>query len=235
MQHIFRFGKRATTEKQAEGQKVLPPNTKDTPEGSTRKRPVWLDNALGIGLLTLAAMTVIGLLPPGAPQGHLLAMWIRLWRVLLGWGAWTVPFVLGLLGLRFLQAAAGPPPPWRWGRWLAGEVAYFSLLALLGVLRAADLSRALAGYDGGLVGWSLAALLLKILPDWLAVMGLLAIALGAGSVAVGLWAWLGQRLQPVLPASTAPTGKPAPVETQRHPTPAPSEPAGTAGPRKEEK
>ena len=208
-----------------------PPTAPDGPRRPSL--PGWAANALGIGLLALAALTVVGLLPPGTPpQGVLLARWVRLWRMLLGWGAWAVPFVLGWLGLRLLQVAAGPPPPWRWGRWLAGETAYFALLALLGVLHAADLSRALAGYDGGLVGWSLAALLLKILPDWLAVMGLLAIALGAGSVAVGLWAWLGQRLQPVLPASTAPTGKPAPVETQRHPTPAPSAPAGAAGPRK---
>ncbi len=220
MQHIFRFGKRATTEKQAEGQKVLPPNTKDTPEGSTRKRPVWLDNALGIGLLTLAAMTVIGLLPPGAPQGHLLAMWIRLWRVLLGWGAWTVPFVLGLLGLRFLQAAAGPPPPWRWGRWLAGEVAYFSLLALLGVLRAADLSRALAGYDGGIVGWALAALLLRYLPDWLVAALLIATVVGMGSGAVGLWAWMARQIRRALPlpSDSTPSPTPPPVPTQEQET-----------------
>ncbi len=119
--------------------------------------PSWVADGLGVLLLALALLTLWGLLPPGTSQGVWLAAWIRFWRTALGWGAWAVPFLLAHGGLSLLMYAAGRPIRWRWGRWLLLELAYFAFLALLSLRNQADIGRALAGYDGGLVGWALAS------------------------------------------------------------------------------
>ncbi len=152
--------------------------------------PVWLGNALGVALMTAALITVIGLAPPATHEGALLTLWVRFWRRVLGWGAWMIPILLSLMGLTVLQISAGVRMQWRWTRWLAWEVAYFATLALLSLAHQADFHRALNGYDGGVVGWALASALLRVLPDWAAIMLSLGLVIFGVSTGVGLLGWV---------------------------------------------
>lgn len=125
--------------------------------------------ALGVGLLALALVTLLGLL--GFTSGAWLEPWIELWRHWLGWGSLLVALALAFSGWRLLlrQRAEGGVP---WAQVVALEVAAFAGLGLLSLIGGLSLERAEMGLDGGLVGWGLAAslnlLLDPILPAWLA-------------------------------------------------------------------
>ncbi len=109
-----------------------------------------------------------------------------------------VPILLGFMGVSVLQKAAGQPLHWRWTRWLAWETAFFATLALLSLAHQTNFQRALNGYDGGVVGWALASLFLRVLPDWAAIVLFLALAIGGVSVGTGLMGWVLDALRSVL-------------------------------------
>lgn len=155
------------------------PVVEDPPPGN-----IWLDDlagfwlrfekfgwdVLGVGLLAGAVLTVLGMLH--LTQGVWLTSWVILLTRGLGWGRYSIPLILVLLGLLALRHHFERAPRIHLGRVLALEGALFTLLALLGVLGGPALDRARAGMDGGLVGWGLATLVKRLIPDPFGVIAL---------------------------------------------------------------
>lgn len=117
-----------------------------------------------LGALLIGALALVILLGlTGLTQGKLVdfaAMFLRRW---LGWGAFSIPVVLGLGAFLLVRKSMGHAVPNVWGDVVAVEVALFGLLGLLSVLDGMLLPRAEAGAGGGLVGWGLATLLTDLL------------------------------------------------------------------------
>lgn len=138
---------------------------------------------LGTFLILISLLSLLGFL--GFSKGKLLNPWVWILKHNLGWG--SIPFVLSLAGLGALcfLHRAGKLTRFTFGRVIALEGAFFSLLALLSLLNGGSFSRAESGLDGGLLGWGLANFLWPILPLFLAafvytVLFLLFLILGLG-------------------------------------------------------
>lgn len=156
-------------------------------------------DAVGVGLIAFALITLVGLLNRGnqqpAGQGFLLSYWVDVVAQLFGWGWPLAVLAIGLLGLLCLRKRFSHWPRIPLARVLALELLAFCILAFLSVLSGWSLERAEAGQDGGFIGWGLATLLDRILPvPWGAVflIFLMAFLAGYGS---GLFSWLLRRLE----------------------------------------
>jgi S-DNA-T family DNA segregation ATPase FtsK/SpoIIIE len=126
--------------------------------------------SLAFGLMTFLALYNL-------TGGVFLGWWARFLRQWLGWGSLAIVLVAGIAGLLCFRRRADAQLEIRWGRILALELALFAGLALLTVRGGGSVHRAVAGLDGGLVGWGLAELLgLFIKPSWL-LQGLLVLIL----------------------------------------------------------
>ena len=137
----------------------------------------FLGDAAGIALLALALMTLLALFLPQM-GGGLLALWVTLLKLWVGWGSlWVVAALCGLGVWVLRRNEETPLPRGVWGRvfWLEG--AAFAWMAFLAALGDVSLLRADAGKDGGRVGWGLAELLRRLLTplslDNRALMGVL--------------------------------------------------------------
>ena len=130
----------------------------------------------GVLLFAFALMTLLALL--GLTGGSLLTPWaLTLWRWM-GYGSLFVVVGSGLSGLMLLRKRAQRDENVRWGRVIALEIATFFALMLFAIIGGTSIERAEAGLDGGYIGWSLAQLLSKSLPNdtWrnvLVVIGLM--------------------------------------------------------------
>jgi S-DNA-T family DNA segregation ATPase FtsK/SpoIIIE len=146
----------------------------------------------GILLLAFSLMTLLAL--TGLTRGLLLTAWSAVLQRWFGWGSFLVVLATAAGGVILLRKNSQPVAV-RWGRVVALEVAAFFALALVSIAGAAigismggtesALERAASGWDGGLIGWSLAELLNILLgPVWrdlLVVLGLiLFVMLGFG-------------------------------------------------------
>jgi S-DNA-T family DNA segregation ATPase FtsK/SpoIIIE len=116
---------------------------------------------LGIALLTLAVLSLTGLIWPNL-SGGILSAWAGFIGRLFGWGSfWLVlSFLFAGTWLLIFKRRGGKVA---WGRVFALEAAAFSSMALLAVFGGKSLERAEAGLDGGIVGWGLAVLVGRIL------------------------------------------------------------------------
>ncbi len=149
---------------------------------------------LGIVFLTMAVLSMIGLVSPNL-TGGLLSAWSGFIGRLFGWGSLWLVLSFAFAGTWLLtQKRKGRPI--LWGRVFALEAAAFSSMALLAIFGGKSLERAEAGLDGGIVGWGLAVLIGRLFEPlgflgtiWLVLLGVLVFVWGiiAGS---GLWRWV---------------------------------------------
>lgn len=182
--------------------RTAPPAGEDLPASN-----IWLDDlagfwlrfekfgwdVLGVGLLAGALLTVLGMLR--LTQGAWLSSWVTVLTRGLGWGRYSIPLVLALLGLLALRRHFDHAPTIRLGRVLALEGALFALLALLAVLGGLALDRAQAGMDGGLVGWGLATLVERLIPYPFSI-ALLAVLLAYFLLSgLGVFGWLAKWIE----------------------------------------
>ena len=142
----------------------------------------FLWDILGIVLLTLALMTLLGIL--GLSKGNLLQKWVNLLYLWVGWGDVLIVLLAaagGVLAFRF----SIQPITIRWERVIALELAAFLSLALLSAINGNKLMA--GGMWGGQVGWGLSMLLARFLGPILG--GLVIFILWAFMVltAFGLW------------------------------------------------
>lgn len=118
----------------------------------------------GVLLFVLAMLSLLALFFPSMTDG----VWLTWWRTVLqrwfGWGSIIVPLSLGYGGAALIIRRVREDPLLPWWRVLVLEMGGFSLLVLLSLVMGHDLVRAEQGMDGGIIGWSLAELLLLALP-----------------------------------------------------------------------
>ncbi len=164
------------------------------------------NDILGIGLLTLAVLSLVGLVWPNM-TGGILSAWSGFVGRLFGWGSIWLVVALAFAGTWLLtQKRKGERVAW--GRIFALEAAAFSSMALLAIFGGKSLERAEAGLDGGIVGWGLAVLAGRIFEPlgflgtiWLVLFVSLIFIWGilAGS---GMWRWVVNKVrQPATPGA----------------------------------
>lgn len=135
---------------------------------------VWLRfgrfgwDALGVGLIAFALLTLVGLVnlytSLGWDQGVLLYLWSTMVSTAFGWGWPIVVAAFLLLGLLCFRRRFASWPVIPLGRVLALEGLAFGVLILLSISGGMLLRDAENGNYGGVIGWGLATLLTKVLP-----------------------------------------------------------------------
>src|SRR5512136_828148 len=135
---------------------------------------------LGLGLLALAAITLLSLL--SVTSGTVSDGAAALLRQLLGWGAIPLTLSVGVLGaLLLVGQLRDESGPLRWDVVIGVELLFVAGLALLHLMVGGDnpLKTAMSGEGGGLVGWGVSTLLSDLLGR-LGAGGILALLLMAG-------------------------------------------------------
>lgn len=115
---------------------------------------------IGTFVILIALLTLLGLL--GLSRGTIINSWILLLKRGFGWGSYLLVAVLIFLGYAVFRYRAGKGFPLSFGRVLALEGAFFTILPLLSLLNGTSLDRAIQGLDGGTLGWGLAQLLVPL-------------------------------------------------------------------------
>lgn len=105
----------------------------------SKKQPLrftyWRE-VTGIGLLALAAVTILSILP--TDHGALTAQWMSFLRVSVGWGLYLVPFILGAIGIALILEAFGADLEIQFGKLSALGILFLLFLALLSLLSTAN-------------------------------------------------------------------------------------------------
>ncbi|MBI5934572.1 MAG: DNA translocase FtsK [Chloroflexi bacterium] len=149
----------------------------------------FLRDAFGVGVLALAAMTLLALW--GISDGILLTPWKTFLEHWMGFGAHL--FVLGMIfgGLYLLRR---DDRPIQFGWVIAFEIASLLTLGLFAAIGGFDLVRAELGLDGGKIGWGVGTFFTIIAgPVWgIVLLAFLWLFFTLG--AFNVWAWVEKRL-----------------------------------------
>lgn len=120
-------------------------------------------DALAVFSVILGLLTLFGKI--GWTQGSLISLWLKFLDQLFGWGIYGIIFSLFFIAYWIFRRRVKGEEKIRLGKIIVIEIAFFFLLALLSVIGNADLVRAESGKDGGIIGWGLANLFLRFIPD----------------------------------------------------------------------
>jgi len=120
-------------------------------------------DALAVFAVILSLLTLFGKI--GWTQGNLISLWLKFLDQLFGWGTYGIIFSLFFIAYWIFRKRVKGEEKIRLGKIIVIEIAFFFLLALLSVIGNADLVRAESGKDGGIIGWGLASLFLRFIPD----------------------------------------------------------------------
>lgn len=120
----------------------------------------YLDDLVAVLLFAVALVLMLGLI--GLTQGSLITPSILMIERWLGYGALVIPVTLALIGWVFLRRSRSLGFQIPWTQIIALEVVLFVALAFLSIIDAPELPRAEAGFGGGIIGWSLASLLVEV-------------------------------------------------------------------------
>jgi len=136
----------------------------------------------GLLLIAVALITLLGLF--SVSRGVAIDLWVRVLRLLFGWGAYPAALGFGLAGGTLFLKSLRRQPEVHWPVVIGWEVAFVALLALLHLFSFPEDPQVLAdaGSGGGWVGWALSHLLITSLGTLVAALLLLAI----GGVGLGL-------------------------------------------------
>ncbi|MEX0788166.1 MAG: DNA translocase FtsK [Anaerolineales bacterium] len=170
---------------------------------------------VAILLAATSAITLLGL--AGWTGGRWVETWVQFLRSWLGLAAWLAPLLLLAGALAVPLQSRRWIPALGWGRVLAIEIAFLSLLPVLSVVDGMSLARAEAGSGGGLIGWGFGTLLGDVLGTWGTVLVLVPVML-----ATGWWGFRGLRVRRIaMPAQETST-----ILSQGEPRSAPLSRAG---------
>ncbi len=112
---------------------------------------------IGLILISLAILSLFGLFKWST--GYLIDQWTEGFTRIFGWGSLLVILMVALIGVAALRHSAGKRFPLSFGKVLAIEGAFFSLLAVFAEFGGLSLDRAEAGQDGGIIGWGLGSII----------------------------------------------------------------------------
>ncbi|MEA3345031.1 MAG: DNA translocase FtsK [Chloroflexota bacterium] len=114
-------------------------------------------------LIAVALVTLLGLL--SISRGVVIDLWVRVLRLLFGWGAYPAALGFGLAGGVLFLKSLHRETEIHWPGIIGWEVAFIALLALLHLFPSPADPRSLAneGGGGGWVGWALSHLLITSL------------------------------------------------------------------------
>jgi S-DNA-T family DNA segregation ATPase FtsK/SpoIIIE len=193
---------------------------------------------VGLVLIAIGVITILSMLRTSSGAGD--STWLRLLGRIFGWGAFIIPLLMIVIGLRMLLRYLGEKLP-KVGseRWVGLGLAFLLFLVMLNLAVGAldwegGLSAAEAGKGGGLVGSALTAGLFQGLGTAGAVIGILAWLLITLILTTGLsipalllqvsraGAWLSDQFGN--PFRSTRQASPQPPRTGR-PSPAPTTPA----------
>lgn len=186
-----------TTQKKG---KLTPIDTREDSGSMPFSRYRW--DVLGALLITLSLVTLIGLLSPA--ETTILTRWVDFLRRIFGVGSFFLLIGFFMLGVDALRTTVQPDRKIHLGSILQLELMLVLVLPLLSILNGHDLSDALNGYYGGIVGWGLGELLLYLFPALIVSILLIAVILflflsGSGLLKLGFrWLdrWSKQTLEP---------------------------------------
>jgi len=166
-------------------------------------------DALGVVLLAVSLLTLLAFF--NLTQGTILSPWVKFLKQWFGWGSFLVILSTGITGLIALRRrqSQGENFHFSLGKIVALEAAAFIILALLAVMGGDSLERAVAGLDGGRLGWGLAQfpLMLGLSPTIrtiLLVILFLILLTGGLGVTDLLRVWVDRRLQESSPDGAQP-------------------------------
>lgn len=169
---------------------------------------------LAVFLFALALISFLGLV--GVTEGSLITPWITLLKKGFGWGVWLVILFLALMGFVALKHRHVRIPGISIGKVIALEGLAFALLALLAVFSGMSLEAADQGRYGGVIGWGLAMVILKVLPGVLGTIFLLLIAVGFAAYGFGFSKKITEKLGQQIPQSnTLSPDIPEPIKNAR--------------------
>jgi len=120
-------------------------------------------DALGVFAIILGLLTLFGKI--GWTRGILISFWLNFLDQLFGWGTYGIIFSLFFIAYWIFRRRVVGEEKIRLSNIIVIEIAFFLLITLISVFGDADLVRAESGEDGGLIGWGLANLLLRFIPD----------------------------------------------------------------------
>jgi S-DNA-T family DNA segregation ATPase FtsK/SpoIIIE len=117
----------------------------------------YLDDIAAVLLIAASVVTLLGIL--GWTQGTLIDLWVGIIRRWFGIGALLFPIFMVFGAIAFYNQSQGRMTSVNWLQVIAIELTCVGVLGLLTILDGMEMTRAEAGYGGGLVGWGVTALL----------------------------------------------------------------------------
>jgi len=165
---------------------------------------------IGTFLILIALLTLLGLF--GLSRGTIINSWILLLERGFGWGSYLLVAILILLGYAVFRYRAGKGFPVPFGRVLAFEGAFFTILPLLCLMNGNSLDRAIQGLDGGTLGWGLAQLLVPVLFPTFTTIFYFLLFLFFLSVATGLFS---RFIKTAIEWNNIPPAKPDPTSQSK--------------------
>jgi S-DNA-T family DNA segregation ATPase FtsK/SpoIIIE len=117
----------------------------------------YLDDIAAVLLIAASVVTLLGIL--GWTQGTLIDLWVGIIRRWFGFGALLFPIFMVFGAIAFYNQSQGRMTSVNWLQVIAIELTCVGVLGLLTILDGMEMTRAEAGYGGGLVGWGVTALL----------------------------------------------------------------------------
>jgi S-DNA-T family DNA segregation ATPase FtsK/SpoIIIE len=137
----------------------------------------------GVIMFAGAVLTLFGLV--GWTTGSIITNWVNLLKQWFGWGSYFFVIVFVAFGFWSFRKRIFGVVRFSLSRVLAIEISFFILIALFSIYGGMDLQRAESGMDGGFIGWGLANLFSRLLPEpilsiTLLFLFIISIALGSG-------------------------------------------------------
>lgn len=166
---------------------LTPINTRETSGSVPFARYRW--DVFGALMITMSLVTLIGLF--SATEASFLAKWVAFLRRMFGVGSFFLLVGFFALGVDALRLTINPNRKIHLGAILQLELMLLLVLPLLSILNGHNLSDALNGYYGGIVGWGLGELLLYLFPALIGAILLIAVIIllflsGSGLLKMGL-------------------------------------------------
>ncbi len=135
----------------------------------------------GVSMFAIAVLTLFGLIR--WTTGSIISNWVNLLNQWFGWGSYFFVIVFVAFGFWSFRKRIFGDFQFPLSKVLAIEISFFVLIALLSIYGGMDLQRAESGMDGGFIGWGLANLFSRVLPE--PVLSIIFIFLFIISIALG--------------------------------------------------
>ncbi|HSM24700.1 MAG TPA: DNA translocase FtsK [Anaerolineaceae bacterium] len=117
----------------------------------------------GVTMIAIAILTLFGLFK--WTTGSLISSWVHLLTQWFGWGSYFFVLAFVLLGVWSFRKRVQGEIRLPLSKILIFELGFFALISFFSVYGGMDLQRAEMGLDGGFIGWGLANLFLRFLPE----------------------------------------------------------------------